>query len=58
LNPGGVMALEIDEDTTAIIKKFLQVSGYDKFSFRRDQFGKYRYLFIGNLKDEKSKDIN
>lgn len=58
LNPGGVIALEIDEDTTAILKKFLQVSGYDKFSFKRDQFRKYRYLFIGNLKNEKSKDIN
>ncbi|MGB3478443.1 MAG: peptide chain release factor N(5)-glutamine methyltransferase [bacterium] len=57
-NPGGIIALEIDEDTVITIKEFLQTNGYDQFSFRRDQFGKYRYLFIGELKDEKSKNIN
>lgn len=57
-NPGGIIALEIDEDTVITIKGFLQTCGYDQFSFRRDQFGKYRYLFIGELKDEKSKNIN
>jgi release factor glutamine methyltransferase len=40
LNPGGIVALEIDEDTVIT------------------QFGKYRYLFIGELKNEKSKNIN
>jgi release factor glutamine methyltransferase len=58
LNPGGIVALEIDEDTVITIKEFLQTNGYDQFSFRRDQFGKYRYLFIGKLKDEKSKNTN
>lgn len=57
-NPGGIIALEIDEDTVITIKGFLQTNGCDQFSFRRDQFGKYRYLFIGKLKDEKSKNIN
>lgn len=58
LNPGGIVALEIDEDTVVTIKEFLQTNGCDQFSFRRDQFGKYRYLFIGELKNEKSKNIN
>jgi release factor glutamine methyltransferase len=58
LNPGGIVALEIDEDTVITIKGFLQTNGCDQFSFRRDQFGKYRYLFIGELKNEKSKNIN
>lgn len=58
LNPGGIVALEIDEDTVITIKGFLQTNGCDQFSFRRDQFGKYRYLFIGKLKDEKSKNTN
>jgi len=57
-NPGGIIALEIDEDTVITIKGFLQTNGCDQFSFRRDQFGKYRYLFIGELKNEKSKNIN
>ena len=56
-NPGGIIALEIDEDTVITIKGFLQTNGCDQFSFRRDQFGKYRYLFIGKLKDEKTKNI-
>ncbi len=58
LNPGGIVALEIDEDTVVTIKEFLQTNGCDQFSFRRDQFGKYRYLFIGELKNEKSRNIN
>jgi len=42
LKPGGIIAFEIDEETVIRIKEFLQTNGWDQYSFRRDQFGKYR----------------
>lgn len=50
LKPEGVIALEIDEESVGTLKEYLQLKGYKAFSFRRDQFEKYRYLFIGNFK--------
>jgi release factor glutamine methyltransferase len=53
LNGSGVMAFEIDEESTGLLKEFLEASGIGQFQFCRDLFGKYRYLFIGDI-DEKS----
>jgi len=50
LKPGGIMAFEIDEDTTGILKDYMSRQGYGPISFEKDQYGKYRYLFIGDIK--------
>ena len=50
LKPDGIIALEIDEDAIGILKGYLHQQGYGRVSFKKDQYGKYRYLFIGNLK--------
>jgi release factor-specific protein-(glutamine-N5) methyltransferase len=50
LKPDGIIALEIDEDTVGILKNHLKSKGYGPISFKKDQYGKYRYLFIGDLK--------
>jgi release factor glutamine methyltransferase len=43
---GGVMALEIDEEAVELLKDFLDNHGISPFSFVKDLFGVYRYLFI------------
>lgn len=58
LNPQGLIALEIDEEQVAILTNILSESLLKPFSFKRDSFGRFRYLFIGSFKNEKSKNSN
>lgn len=46
LTSNGVMAIEIDEDEINILEKFLKMNTFMSFSFKKDLFGSYRYLFI------------
>jgi release factor glutamine methyltransferase len=50
LTSNGIMGIEIDEDSVQILKNYLGQDKYGPGSFKKDQFNKYRYLFIGNLK--------
>jgi release factor glutamine methyltransferase len=52
LSGPGVMALEIDEESTDILKEFLDAHGIRKFRFCKDLFKRYRYLFIGDIDEE------
>lgn len=58
LNPQGMMALEIDEEQVAILTHILSKDLLKPFSFKKDSFNRFRYLFIGSFKDEKSKNSN
>jgi release factor glutamine methyltransferase len=58
LHPNGVVAIEIDEDEVEILRLFLEANVFNDFVFKKDQFGRFRYLFIGDFKDEKSKNSN
>jgi release factor glutamine methyltransferase len=58
LNPQGGMALEIDEDGIKILENFLKNNVSYDFFFKKDLFGRFRYLFIGNFKNEESKNSN
>jgi len=58
LKPQGMMALEIDEDQVEFLTHILNENVSKPFSFKKDLFGRFRYLFIGNFKDEKSKNSN
>ena len=46
----GIIALEIDEDSTRILDNYMNHHHYKEFTFKKDQYGKYRYLFIGKIK--------
>ncbi|MBE0432757.1 peptide chain release factor N(5)-glutamine methyltransferase [candidate division WOR-3 bacterium] len=43
----GIMAFEIDDDGTDLLRTFLEDNNIGPYVFRRDLFGRYRYLFIG-----------
>ncbi len=47
LKKKGIMALEIDENHIRPLQKFLGSSISNHFSFKKDLFGRFRYLFIG-----------
>lgn len=50
LNPGGQIAIEIDETEVKILQKFFETNISTPFYFKKDLFGRFRYLFIGNCK--------
>lgn len=54
LNLGGMMAIEIDADQVELLTGILHKHKFTSFSFMKDLFGRFRYLFLGTLKDEKS----
>ena len=56
LKRDGIMALEIDEDEVSPLQRFLSSSISVPFSFKKDLFGRFRYLFIGNSENEKNKN--
>ncbi len=56
LKNNGIMALEIDEDEVSPLKQFLKSNISVSFSFKKDLFGRFRYLFIGNSENEKNKN--
>jgi len=49
LATGGVIALEIDEDSVTSLTDFLQNRSYP-YRFDKDLFGRYRYLFLGGFR--------
>jgi release factor glutamine methyltransferase len=57
LNQRGALAFEIDEDEVEILKEFLVTYSLNFFVFKKDLFGRFRYLFVGDFQDEESKDI-
>jgi release factor glutamine methyltransferase len=56
VKPHGMMAIEIDDDEVNILKRFLEMNSIHTYVFKKDLFGRFRYLFIGDFKHEKSKD--
>lgn len=50
VKPNGLMAMEIDEDEVAALKDFLEASEFKYYFFKKDLFGRFRYLFIDKLK--------
>ena len=58
LKPYGAMAIEIDEDEVEVLKSFSVANLLNSFAFKKDLFGRFRYFFIGDFRDEKSKDCN
>ena len=56
LNPKGVMAIEIDESEVEILRIFLMKTTTQSFFFKKDLFGRNRYLFIGNFENEECKN--
>lgn len=56
LNEGGIMALEIDSNHVKPLRKFLRANISMPFSFKKDLFGRVRYLFLGSSKNEKNKN--
>lgn len=56
LKQGGVIALEIDEDTAPTISDYLAAHSLASWTFHKDLFGCIRYLFIGDFGYEKSRD--
>jgi release factor glutamine methyltransferase len=56
MKPHGMMAIEIDKDEVNILKRFLKLRTIRAFMFKKDLFGRFRYLFIGDVKNEKSKN--
>lgn len=57
LEPGGLVGLEIDEESPAALAGLLEGLGRP-FSFRRDLFGRDRYLFLGETRNEERHDHN
>jgi release factor glutamine methyltransferase len=49
----GVVAIEIDDEAVSLVELILKDRGICSFSFHRDLFGRWRYLFIG-VQNEKS----
>jgi release factor glutamine methyltransferase len=56
LKRNGIMALEIDEDEVSPLQEYLSSNISVPFSFKKDLFGRFRYLFIGNSENEKNKN--
>ncbi|KPL15928.1 hypothetical protein AMJ74_00280 [candidate division WOR_3 bacterium SM1_77] len=56
LNEDGIMAVEIDESQVKPLQKFLSSNISTPFSFKKDLFSRFRYLFLRNFKNEKSKN--
>lgn len=54
LNIGGMLAIEIDADQVEVLTRILHEYHFASFSFKKDLFGRFRYLFLGVFKDEKS----
>ncbi|KPJ71020.1 hypothetical protein AMJ52_09185 [candidate division TA06 bacterium DG_78] len=52
----GMMAIEIDEDEVNILRQFLVTNSFRTFVIKKDLFGRFRYLFVGDVKNEKSKN--
>lgn len=50
LKPDGIIAFEIDEESTEILKSYMSAHNHGPISFVKDQYGKYRYLFVGKIK--------
>jgi len=50
LTHNGSMAIEIDEEQVNILRELLTKTLSMPFSFHKDLFGRFRYLFIGNTK--------
>lgn len=47
LAPDGIMAFEIDDEATVLLRAFLDRNHVEPYEFRRDLSGRDRYLFIG-----------
>lgn len=52
LREKGLMAVEIDEESVRLLKKFLISQNMASFFFRKDSYNKYRFLFIGASHEE------
>jgi len=50
LTPKGTIVIEIDEDEVEDIQKILTTKIKKFFVFKEDQFGRFRYLVIGNFR--------
>lgn len=51
LIPKGSMAIEIDEEQVEMLRDFLNTTRSTPFFFYKDLFNRFRYLFIGNVKE-------
>jgi release factor glutamine methyltransferase len=49
LTTGGVIALEIDEDSVTSLTDFIKGMSYP-YRFDKDLFDRYRYLFLGGFR--------
>lgn len=47
LAAGGIMAFEIDEDATCLLRTFLEADHFRPYAIRRDLSGRDRFLLIG-----------
>ncbi len=52
LREKGLMAVEIDEESVKLLRKFLTSQNMASFFFRKDSYNKYRFLFIGASHEE------
>lgn len=50
LNPCGMMAIEIDAGQVELLTHILHNRHCTSFSFKKDLFGHFRYLFLGDMK--------
>ncbi len=57
LNPDGMIAIEIDEEEVDILKEYLEKTRTRSFIFKKDLFGRFRYLFI-ELSDHGSSNLD
>ncbi len=58
LNTDGLIGLEIDESSVAHLEEFLHQNEIHSYIFKKDLFGRFRYLFVGNIRNEKNKNTN
>ena len=58
LNNNGLIGIEIDETSVDILKEFLDWNDIHSYVLKKDLFGRFRYLFVGNIKNETNKDTN
>ncbi len=49
LNPGGQIWLEFDTGQKKAIEKIGKNLGYQPIQFRRDQFGRWRFVILQNI---------
>ena len=52
LSAEGVMALEIDDEAVGPIKAIMKTNQIVSYSFHADQYGRWRYLFIGEVHEK------